>query len=111
MSTTGIKSGLTWSLLTNAGPSVSVHAKALAALTVVGAYRVHTGLLAAAIQLLTLIHVYRGDRWTDNQTWVQKVFEIVQTLSLHGVPDGRSFYFWSYSIGSFEPGKLIKVFE
>ena len=82
MRTTGIKSGLTWSLLTNAGPSVSVHAKALTALTVVGACRVHTGLLAAAIQLLTLIDIYRADRWTDNQKNQKKYFKLSIHLSL-----------------------------
>ncbi len=43
--------------LTNAGATISVHAEAFAALTVVGARCVNTRLLASSIELLTLIYI------------------------------------------------------
>ena len=44
-------------LFTNAGPTVSVHAESLAALAVVRAPSVDTGLLASSVELLTLIYI------------------------------------------------------
>lgn len=44
--------------LTNAGPTVGVHAEAFAALTVVRARCVDTHLLASSIELLTLIYIW-----------------------------------------------------
>lgn len=69
--------GLKWlpqvqEIPTNAGPTISVHAEAFAALTVISARCIDTRLLASSIELLTLIYI-----WTHTCT---KISLLINTL-------------------------------